>query len=114
MKKLLFFFIILLTRISSKFKDELIDLLHKIKNMLKTETRESKRMIEIYLRNASGKTVTDEDKNWANDQLKDIFRTFGVGALLILPFAPITLPFIVKLGQKLGISILPDSFKIND
>lgn len=110
MKKILFYILIFLTRISSKFKDDLKELLIKIKNMLKTETYESKRMLEIYLNYGKGR-YSKEDIAWANNQLKDVIRTFGVGALLILPFAPITLPFLVKLGQKLGINILPDSFK---
>ena len=113
MKKVLFYLILLLTRLSSKFKEELILMLKRIKNMLKTESKESKRMLDIYFNYHKGH-YTEEDIKWANNQLKDVFKAFGVGAILILPFAPITLPFLVKLSERLGINILPDSFKVND
>ena len=28
----------------------------------------------------------------------------------MLPFSPITLPFIVKLGEKIGVNVLPSAF----
>ncbi|OIQ17544.1 MAG: hypothetical protein BM556_12130 [Bacteriovorax sp. MedPE-SWde] len=112
MKKIVFYLLILVSSLSKNFKKELISMLVKVKNMLKTETRESKRMLEIYFNYANGKYNKNhkEDIVWANNQLKDVFKTFGVGALLLLPFAPITLPFLVKLADKLGVSILPDSY----
>ena len=28
----------------------------------------------------------------------------------VLPFSPITLPFVVKLGEKIGVNVLPSAF----
>lgn len=109
MKKLLFFLILFMARFSHNFKRELIILLKKIKNMLKTETVESKKIIEIYFNYSKGR-ATKEDVKWANKQLRDVIKALGIGTILILPFAPLTLPFLVKLGRKLDIDILPDSF----
>jgi hypothetical protein len=80
--------------------------------MLQTETKESKRMLEIYYRFTRAQ-ASKEDIKWANSQLGDIIRTFGVGTLLILPFAPITLPLIIKLAEKLNVKVIPDSFNVN-
>ncbi|MBU2425362.1 MAG: hypothetical protein KKA56_00630, partial [Gammaproteobacteria bacterium] len=37
----------------------------------------------------------------------------GLGIFAVLPFAPITIPLIVKLGRKLGIEVLPSAFTPN-
>ncbi|MBU3004517.1 hypothetical protein KO534_14275 [Paraglaciecola arctica] len=46
----------------------------------------------------------------ANQQFVDVIRGLGLGVLAILPFAPITLPFVVKLGEKIGVNVLPSAF----
>jgi hypothetical protein len=46
----------------------------------------------------------------ANQQFIDIIRGLGLGVLVVLPFAPITLPFVVKLGEKIGVNVLPSAF----
>jgi hypothetical protein len=37
-----------------------------------------------------------------------------LGVFAILPFAPITIPLIVKLGRKLGIEVMPSAFAPKD
>ena len=56
---------------------------------------------------------TDDKKylNLANNQLRDILKGAGFGILLVLPFSPITIPYLLKRAQKLGIDIIPAWYK---
>lgn len=67
-------------------------------------------MLEIYSRWTQGQ-ATDQEMWQANEQFRDILRGLGLGIFAVLPFAPITIPIMVKIGKKLGIDILPSSFK---
>ena len=49
----------------------------------------------------------------ANKQFVDVIRGLGLGVLVVLPFSPITLPFIVKLGERIGVNVLPSAFKLD-
>ena len=66
-------------------------------------------MFSIYLKYTKGEASKDEMK-LANEQFQDILKTLGLGVFAVLPFAPMTIPFIVKLAHKFGIEILPSSF----
>ena len=46
----------------------------------------------------------------ANLQLVDLLKGLGIGVVAILPFSPITIPFIIKVGQRFGIDVLPSAF----
>jgi len=52
-------------------------------------------------------TATAEEMEHANTVLRDYLKIAGLGTLLILPGAPITIPLAVKLGKALGVNILP-------
>ena len=82
----------------------------KVHNILAQESKETKRMLEIYLKYPQGKT-SSEDIGFANKQFGDILKTAGLGVFLVLPAAPVTFPLIIYLGKKLGIDVLPSSFK---
>ena len=77
--------------------------------MLKVESVEAKEMLRIYRKYLNGNASYEEIRS-ANKQLRDLLKTFGIGAVLILPFAPLTLPLIVALSKRLGIDIIPESF----
>mgnify|MGYP003321048124 FL=1 len=47
----------------------------------------------------------------ANKQLREILKGAGFGILLILPFSPITIPYLFKRADKLGIDIIPTWYK---
>ncbi len=49
----------------------------------------------------------------ANEQFLDILKGLGLGVFAVLPFAPVTIPLVVKLGQWVGVDVLPSSFNIN-
>lgn len=47
----------------------------------------------------------------ANKQLREILKGAGFGILLILPFSPITIPYLFKRAEKLRIDIIPAWYK---
>lgn len=82
----------------------------KVKAALSAETKHTRQMIQTYMRYTQGE-ATKEEMQAANEQFRSFLKTIGLGALAVLPFAPVTIPAVVKLGQKLGIDIIPNSFK---
>ena len=69
-------------------------------------------MLSIYRRYTQG-DVTKEELAKANSQFVDILKGLGLGVFAVLPFAPITIPLVVKLGRWVGVDVLPSSFNIN-
>lgn len=67
-------------------------------------------MMLTYLRFSQGE-ATQEEMTKANEQFRSFLKTIGFGALAILPFAPLTIPAVVGIGKKLGIDIIPKSFR---
>ena len=63
-------------------------------------------MLETYFKYSQG-TASAAEMNIANEQFRQILKSAGLGALLILPFAPVTIPTVVKLAKKFGVDILP-------
>ncbi|MEP1444959.1 MAG: hypothetical protein ABJK37_02425 [Paraglaciecola sp.] len=80
-----------------------------VKRGLAQESRETKVMLITYKRFTRGQASKVEMQE-ANRQFIDVIRGLGLGVLAVLPFAPITLPFVVKLGEKIGINVLPSAF----
>jgi hypothetical protein len=89
---------------------KIIDGLKKIRKGLAQETVETHEMLKIYISFSQGK-ASKEEMEVANRQFRDFLKTLGLGAIVVLPFSPITLPLIVKFGKKLGIDVIPSSFK---
>lgn len=81
----------------------------RLKTALAQEKDETRQMLRIYQHYVTG-NVTKAELARANAQLADVLRATGLGIFAILPFAPITIPLIVKLGRKLGIEVLPSAF----
>ncbi|MCG9760824.1 MULTISPECIES: hypothetical protein [Pseudoalteromonas] len=82
-----------------------------LKCALEQEKQETKEMLEIYKRYTLGRAQKSELKT-ANAQLVDILKGLGLGVFAVLPFAPITIPIIVKVGQLVGVDVLPSSFNL--
>lgn len=107
--KLLYFnILVFLLKHSRIVRSKTYEVLKQIKHVLSTESKESIQMVEIYNKALKRKATTQELK-WANEQLRDIFKTLGLGAFLVLPFAPITLPLLIKLSKYFGIQLTPSS-----
>lgn len=80
-----------------------------VKRGLAQESRETKVMLVTYKRFTKGQ-ATKLEMQEANKQFVDVIRGLGLGVLAVLPFSPITLPFVVKLGEKIGVNVLPSAF----
>lgn len=83
-----------------------------LKIALAQEKQETKEMLSIYRRYTQGHTSKGELKR-ANEQFVDILKGLGLGVFAVLPFAPLTIPLVVKLGSLVGVDVLPSSFNMN-
>ena len=82
----------------------------RMKDSFIEETDENRQMLDIYMKHLDG-SATDNDINKANRQLKQFFKSFGMGILLILPFSPISIPYVLKKAKELEIELIPDWYK---
>ena len=80
-----------------------------VKRGLAQETRETKVMLSTYRRFTKGQ-ASKQEMEAAHKQFVDVIRGLGLGVLAVLPFSPITLPFVVKLGERIGVNVLPSAF----
>lgn len=83
--------------------------LQRLKIALAQEKDETKEMLDTYKRFTS-KQATKAELKEANQQLADIMKGLGLGVFAVLPFAPITIPLVVKLGKLVNIDVLPSAF----
>jgi hypothetical protein len=81
----------------------------KIKIALAQEKVETRAMLSIYKRYTK-RDASAEEMRIANQQFIDILKGLGIGVVAILPFAPITIPLMIKIGRWVGVEILPSSF----
>ena len=93
------------------FRQRLKKDLLRLREGLNQEKDQTRQMVEIYLRQASGEKISKNELKEAHQQLRDVIKGMGLGVLLVLPFAPITLPLLIKLGRIVGVEVLPDSFR---
>lgn len=81
----------------------------KVKIALAQEKVETKVMLNTYKRYTK-RNASAEEMRIANKQFVDILKGLGIGVFAILPFAPITIPIMIKVGRMVGVEILPSSF----
>ncbi|MBE1302312.1 MAG: hypothetical protein GJ680_20670 [Alteromonadaceae bacterium] len=81
-----------------------------LKRGLAQEREETKAMLITYQRYTKG-LASEAEMREANEQFKDVIRGLGLSVVAILPFSPITIPAIVKLGEKIGVEVIPSGFK---
>jgi len=84
--------------------------LEKLQQSFLIENKQNKKMLDIYIKYAEG-NASNEDLNSANEQLKQILKNLGLGILIILPFSPITLPYIFSKAKELEIDLIPNWYK---
>ena len=99
-----------LEQLSRKFGAKAEVYLEKIKLALADETEQTKAMLAVYQRYVRG-AATEAELREANDRFKDLLKSVGLGFMVILPFSPITIPAIVRLGKKYGIDVLPNAIR---
>jgi hypothetical protein len=92
-------------RMRNNFKRSMLDL----KVALAQEKQETKEMFEIYGKGIKGQ-ANKQDLAIAHSQFFDLLKGLGLGVFAVLPFAPITIPLLVKLAKLVGVELLPSSF----
>ena len=86
--------------------------LSKIQTILANETRESNEMLKIYQKYVTNnEQITKEELEQANKQFSDILKGLGLAGVFALPGGLLAIAFIVKVGEKLGIEIIPEKYK---
>ncbi len=80
-----------------------------LKDALSQEKQETKDMLVTYKR-YTRRQASQEELIQANKQFADLLKGLGLGMFAVLPFAPITIPVVVKLGKVVGVDVLPSSF----
>ncbi|GIT33221.1 MAG: hypothetical protein Ct9H300mP3_07520 [Gammaproteobacteria bacterium] len=81
-----------------------------LKITLEQDSESTKEMLKTYYSYSQG-NAKEEDLDKANKQLNLLLKELGFGFLTILPFAPITIPLLVKFARKHKIDIVPEWFK---
>ncbi len=81
----------------------------RLKLALSQEKNETKAMLAIYRKHTRGQASKEELK-LANQQFGDVVKGLGIGVFAVLPFAPITIPLMIKIAKLVGVDILPSSF----
>ena len=82
----------------------------KLKDSFLEESEENKKMLDIFVKQIEG-TASEDEIDYANEQLNEKFKSLGLGVLTILPFSPITIPYVIKKAQELGIDVTPKWYK---
>ena len=90
--------------------DKLKQNLLKLKDLFLEETEENKKMLDIYISYIEG-DANEEDITEANKQLKQIFKSLGLGVLVVLPFSPISIPYVLKKAKEFDIDLIPEWYK---
>tara|TARA_Y100000768_G_C23902597_1_gene645916 strand:+ start:742 stop:1059 length:318 start_codon:yes stop_codon:yes gene_type:complete len=85
-------------------------ILSRLQESFLIENSENKKMLDIYLKYLEG-SASEIELDQANDQLRQIFKNLGLGILLVLPFSPITLPYIFAKAKELNIDLIPNWYK---
>ncbi len=81
----------------------------KLRLILAAEGVQTKEMLDIYTRAATG-AATSEEIARANAQMMDVLRMAGLGAFFAaIPGSALLLPLAVAAADRLGIRLLPDS-----
>jgi len=84
-----------------------------IKLALAQERSETREMLNTY-RKYTRRQASSGDMLAANKQFFDLIKGLGIGVFALLPFAPITIPVVIKVGRWVGVEILPSSFSDMD
>jgi CRP-like cAMP-binding protein len=87
-------------------RDLVIHDLKRLQRGLKSEARSVRKMFGIY-QHYLRQEASEEDMEEANAAFRNLLKTLGMGTMFLLPGAVITIPLVVKLGQRFGIELMP-------
>ena len=95
----------------NKTTDKVTSDLKRYKNIAVSEAKQTRLLIRIlmssakeYLKNKDFR-IDKEDKEFIKDQSSDLLKLIPLIAFQIIPGSTIATPFIVKLGEKLGMKL---------
>ena len=87
---------------------------HKLANIFmaikneKEETQELAQLLKKYVEQEG--SLSSEEMKKVKEQFSDLLKIAGLSIPIIMPFSFVIIPLIMKLGQKVGVKILPTSF----
>ena len=87
---------------------------HKLANIFmaikneKEETQELAQLLKKYVEQQGNLSSVEMTK--VKEQFSDLLKIAGLSIPIIMPFSFVIIPLIMKLGQKVGVKILPTSF----
>ena len=92
-------------------KHQVYDRLEKIFLAIKNEQKETQELGLLLKKYAlqSGNLTRDEMRI-VKDQFVDLLKITGLSIPVLMPFSPVIIPLMMKLGQKVGVRLLPTSF----
>tara|TARA_B100001029_G_C14679702_1_gene243938 strand:+ start:209 stop:550 length:342 start_codon:yes stop_codon:yes gene_type:complete len=88
-------------------KEKIKKSLLELREVLKTESKESSQMLDIYYQYIAGEKISKEDLEKANEQLRDVLKGLGALGVFALPGGVLAIAFLVKVGKYFGVDILP-------
>ena len=90
-----------------RLEHKLANIFMAIKNE-KEETKELAVLLKKYV-DQQGDLSSDEMIK-VKEQFSDLLKMAGLSVPIIMPFSFVIIPLMMKLGQKVGVNILPTSF----
>ena len=84
--------------------------LFKLRDSFLEESEENRRRLDTYVNYIEG-TASEKEIDEANYQLKQVFKSVGLGILVVLPFSPISIPYVLKKAKEYNIELIPDWYK---
>lgn len=89
-------------------EQRLISDLKKMRKFFTLQVVHGKEMLQIYERYLRGE-ATKEEMDRANAHFRDYLKIAGIGTLIVLPGALLSIPLAAKIGKALGIDIFPSA-----
>ena len=86
---------------------KLANIFMAIKNE-KEETKELAQLLKKYVEQKG--SLSSQEMTKVKDQFSDLLKMAGLSIPIIMPFSFVIIPLMMKLGQKVGVKILPTSF----
>jgi CRP-like cAMP-binding protein len=89
-------------------EQRLVDETLKVRRFFHVQLENGKYMKHVYQKSLR-REASKEELERANAYFRDYLKMAGIGTLLVLPGAPLTIPLAVKIGKAMGVDILPGS-----
>jgi CRP-like cAMP-binding protein len=87
-------------------QQRLVDETLKVRRFFHVQLENGKYIKNVYQKSLR-REASKEELERANAYFRDYLKMAGIGTLLILPGAPLTIPLAVKIGRAMGVDILP-------